>query len=77
MMRLSPRLISAYHRQIDRMRAMELLETVRVALAPHISQGDRSQFVEELRRRAEGRKQLSITIADNAALEAFIRSAGR
>jgi hypothetical protein len=75
MMLLSPRLISAYYRQIDRMRASDLLEALRVSLAPHISQGDRSQLTEELRRRADGIPKSKITITDNEGLNAFLQSA--
>ena len=73
MMRLTPNLIRAYHRQIGRVAASRELRQIRVASAPHMSKDGRSELDRELRREIAAEPEKKIVISDNASLRNFLR----
>jgi hypothetical protein len=67
MMKLSPRLIIAYHRQIDRLRAAELLDLLSVGCAPHREPAARKELYDELVRRVRAEPERTINTAEELA----------
>jgi hypothetical protein len=73
---LTPGLTQAYLKQVDRQRALTLLELLRVVMAPHMSQSDRQGLIDELKRRATGESESPalVTIKSNAEFQRYIAS---